>query len=330
MIILPKEKPVIQGLNTYYLNVRRLIEHCQGELGCGGVHFHSASGEGVIFFDKDDILNGLFQGKDGDLLKGKTAVEKLLATVDEFNFTVNVYTIEPEKAYFWANIPSAEVIYKDLSTEFTDLEGLIKKMASEKLTGYIEVSIKDGEESGLIFLIDGRIIGGSYSWAQGELNGSPESRNELVGKTKKLGGTFHVSRISALKTRPAPKSDAGPADTLGEEDVIVPLQELLELFERTVRAGRFHKGDFNTALKKKFMEKADTYSFLDPFAGDFEYANGTIRFSGKASGEELLRGVTGSVKELAEELGAWSRLSQEIGPWAEKYGSLLSRYGISF
>ncbi len=327
MIILPKEKPVIQGLNTYYLNVRRLIEHCQGELGCGGIHFHSVSGEGVIFFDKDDILNGLYQGKEGGLLKGQEAIEKMLSTVDEFNFTLNVYSIEPEKAYFWANIPSAEVVYKDLSTEFTDLEGLIKKMVSEKLTGYIEVSIKDGEESGLIFLIDGRIIGGSYSWAQGELNDSQESRNELVEKTKKLGGIFHVSRISASKTGSSPKT-AAVADVPGE-DVIVPLQELLQLFERTVRAGRFYKGDFSTALKKKFMQKADTYSFLDPFAGDFEYVNSTIRFNGEASPAELMLGVTDCVKELAQDLGAWSRFSQEITPWAEKYGGLLSRYSVS-
>lgn len=328
MIILPKEKPVIQGLNTYYLDVKRLIEHCQGELGCGGVHFHSVTGEGVIFFDKDDVLNGLYKGKDGDLLKGNEAVDKLLAIVDEFNFTLNVYSIEPEKAYFWANIPSAEVIHRDLSTEFTDLDGLIKKMASEKLTGYIEVSIKEGEENGLIFLIDGRIIGGSYSWAQGELNASQESRNELVEKTKKLGGVFHVSRISASKSKASPDTGAG-ADASGE-NVIAPLQELLELFERTVRAGRFYKGDFNTALKKKFVEKADTYSFLDPFAGDFEYVNNSIRYNGEASSAEIMRGVTESVKELAQELGAWSRFSQEIGPWAEKYAGLLSRHGVSF
>ncbi|MFO7784680.1 MAG: hypothetical protein ACQET7_13740 [Thermodesulfobacteriota bacterium] len=328
MIIVPKEKPVIQGLNTYYLNVGRLIEHCQGELGCGGIHFHSASGEGVIFFDKDDILNGLYQGKDGNLLKGNEAVEKLLATVDEFNFTVNVYSIEPEKAYFWANIPSAEAIHRDLSTEFTDLDGLIKKMASEKLTGYIEVSIKDGEENGLIFFIDGRIIGGSYSWTQGELNGSQESRNELVEKTKQLGGLFHVSRISASKAASSPKT-APDTDASGD-DVIAPLQELLELFERTVRAGRFYKGDFNTALKRKFVEKADAYSFLDPFAGDFEYADSTIRFRGEASPAELMSGVTESVKELARELGAWSRFSRDMGPWADKYRGLMSRYGISF
>lgn len=326
MIIIPKETPVIKGLNTYYLNVGRLIEHCQGEFGYGGIHFLSPSNEGIVFFDKDEVLSGLYKERDGDLIKGNEAVERLLASVDDLNFTLDVYSIEPEKAYFWANIPSAEIMYKDLSTEFTDLDGLIKKMESEKLTGYIDVSIKGGEESGLIFFIDGRIIGGSYSWGKGELNGTRESRNELLEKTKSLGGLFHVSRISTTKAESPPKASE---DRAPEEGVIIPLQELLALLENTIQAGRYHKGDFNTALKKKFVEMADTYSFLDPFADDFAYVDKKIRFEGGASTEELVRGITESVKELAQELGAWPRFSQEIGPWTDKYAGLLSRYDIS-
>ncbi len=327
MIILPKEKPVIEGLNSYYLNVHRLIEHYQGEVGSGGVYFHAPSAEGVVFFDKDELLSGFYQGKEGELFKGRPAVDKLLHAVDEFNFTLDVYAIELEKVYFWANIPSAEPIYKDLSTEFTDLDGLIKKMMSERLTGYIEVSINAGEESGLLFFINGQIIGGSYSWSQGELNGTPEARNELVEKTKQSGGSFHVSRISTAKDTAVPKPE--PREGGSVEEVIAPLQEFLEIFERTVRGGKFLKGDFNTALKKKFVEKAEVYAFLDPFACEFEYVDRNIRYSGEASAKEVARGVTESVKELAQELGAWSRFSGEIGPWTEKYSGMLSRYGLT-
>jgi hypothetical protein len=327
MIILPREKPVTEGLNSYYLNIQRLIEHYQGELGSGGIYFHSPSAEGVIYFDKDELLSGLYQGRAGELVKGRAAVDRLLAAVDEFNFVLNVYAIEPEQVYFWANIPSAETVYRDLSTEFTDLDGLIKKMMSESLTGYIEASIKEGEESGLIFFINGQIIGGSYSWKQGELNGTREARDELVQKTKESGGSFNVSRISTSKDKAAPQPL--PRREASEESVIGPLEEFLDLFERTMRTGRFLKGDFNTALKKKFVEKADSYAFLDPFAGEFEYVDGEIRFEGDAPPEEVLRGVTESVKELAQEVGAWPRFSEEIGPWTEKYAGMLSRHGLS-
>ena len=328
MIILPKEQPAIQGLNTYYLDVRKLLEHYQGELGSGGVYFRSPSEEGVIFFDKDEFLNAIYESRGEESIKGEEAIDKLLTSLEESNFVLDVYAIDPQKIYFWSNIPSAEPVFRDLSTEFTDLLGLIKKMMSEKLTGYIEVSIQDGEEGGLILFINGQVIGGSYSWGQGQLNGSEEARNLLIQKTKESGGTFNVSKISPEKVTAAPEPVSNePAGA--SEKVIPALQEFLEVFERIIRAGKFAKGDFSTLLKKKFVDKADTYLFLDPFAGEFSYDSGKIQYSGNAAPEELVRGVMESVKELAQELGAWPRFSEEIRPWSEKYASLLSRCGVS-
>jgi len=52
MLIIPKEKPDIGNLNSYYLDIRKLIEHCQGELGSGAICFKGPGEEGAIFFDK--------------------------------------------------------------------------------------------------------------------------------------------------------------------------------------------------------------------------------------------------------------------------------------
>ena len=56
MIVLPKERPILKNLNTYYLDLRKLFEHYQGEIGSGGVFFKASAAEGVIFFDKDESL----------------------------------------------------------------------------------------------------------------------------------------------------------------------------------------------------------------------------------------------------------------------------------
>ena len=63
MIIIPKEKPVIENLNSYYLDIKKLLEHCQGTTGSGGIHFVSPSSECVIFFDQDRIMNSTIQNK---------------------------------------------------------------------------------------------------------------------------------------------------------------------------------------------------------------------------------------------------------------------------
>ena len=57
-------------------------------------------------------------------------------------------------------------------------------MSSEKLTGYIDVTIGGGPEGGLIFIINGKIMGGSYSWNNWESAPSRKSQELLIGKTK--------------------------------------------------------------------------------------------------------------------------------------------------
>ena len=200
MVIIPREKPVLENMNIYYLNVQKLLEHYQGEIGSGGVYFKSHAAEGAIFFDKDDLLSGHFIDKKNEI-SGVQAIKSLLNAGDKHNFNVTIYKIAEDEVYFWASIPTAEKIYKDLSTEFTDLEGLVKKMSSEKLTGYIDASIGQGKEAGLIFIINGNIIGGSYSWSNGKPTPNKENQQLIIRKTKEKGGTFNVCRIRISKLK---------------------------------------------------------------------------------------------------------------------------------
>jgi hypothetical protein len=327
MIIIPKEQPVIKNLNSYYLHTRKFIEHFQGELGSGGIHFHAPAVEAVVYFDKDDLLNGTFRDKDGQI-KGKQAIERIIDTAATINFNIDVYAIELDKVYFWANIPDAEELYKDLSTEFTDLNGLIKKMQSEKLTGYIEVALSGGGDGGLIFFINGEIIGGSYSWVQGQVNGSRETLESLIEKTKASGGTFHVSRISLSKgDEPQTLSESSEISVSG--DVLAAVEELLTIFERIVRSNKKIKADFNTVLRKKCVDMADRYMCLDPFAAEFEYTNQKVKYAGTEGLDQLLEGVLNTVKEIADDLDIADEVRDELlTPWSEKYRLDLERLGI--
>jgi hypothetical protein len=327
MVIVPKEKAVIENLNSYYLDIKKLFEHYQGDLGSGAIHFKSPSSECAVFFDKDELLTGTFKDKRGEVV-GKQAIESLSEALVRENFAVNIYEIDPEKVYFWANIPNAERIYNNLSTEFTDLEGLIKKMSSEKLTGYIDVSINNGKEGGLIFFSNGEINGGSYSWGEGEVNHSKEAQQLLIEKTKKSGGTFDVSRISLPNGVMVSQSRGVGRERLS--DVLSTLEELLVIFERIVEDNKGIKADFNTLLKRKFVDKAEEFGFLDPFAAEFEYVDQKVQFNGNASNEELAKGVTESLKELAEELGILPQFRDESNNWSEAHARELERLGIRF
>jgi hypothetical protein len=327
MVIIPRDRPVLENLDIYYLNVKNLLEHYQGEIGTGIVYFNSHAAEGAIFFDKDNLLNGQYRDKQIDV-SGSDAIERLLNAGNQHNFKITIYEIPEDEIYYWASLPTAEKIYKDLSAEFTDLEALIKKMIAEKMTGYIDVSVGQGKESGLIFVVNGNITGGSYSWGNGTPSASKENQRLLVRKTKAQGGLFSVFRIPTFKLQTGKKADSGLVDDA--KAILDMLEALLIVFESIVLSTKKIRTDFNKLLKQKFVENADRYTFLDPFACELEYSGRQLSFSGDASNTELSMGIVDSVKEMARELGVLPRLVSELRPWFDKYERELSALGIEF
>jgi predicted HTH domain antitoxin len=201
-------------------------------------------------------------------------------------------------------------------------------MRSEKLTGYIDVSIDNGRENGLIFLINGKIMGGSYSWSNGSPSPSKKNQDLLIQKTKASGGVFNVCRIPLTNAN----TDRQPelTESKHSETAIELLEELLVIFEKVVRLKRKKRTDFQKLFKQKLVEHADQYAFLDPFAGEFEYANNKITFSGQASNQHLVDGVLVVVKEMAHELNLLSALIENLDSWSAKYSEDLAAYDISF
>ena len=327
MVIIPKESPVIENLNTYYLDVTKLIEHYQGEIGAGGIYFKSATAQGVIYFDPDDILNGYYGDKDGELF-GDDAVDLLMGTDHGYNFNIAIYYLTQEDVYFWSSLPTSERVYKDLSTEFTDLEGLIKKMSTEKLTGYIDVSIDNGRDQGLVFISNGEIIGGSFSWGKGDPSHTKEDIKLLIEKTKKSGGVFQVSKMPIAKEENSASGAPNSSELSG--GVLKMLEEFMSIFETLYVSLKSKDADFNSLLRKKFVDNADRFSFLDPFADEFEFVDRKISFTGNAGDEELAQGIIISVKEITEELDLENDFKVYLESWLKKYARKLDQLGIKF
>ena len=122
MIIIPREKPVVENLNSYYLNIEKFYEHYQGELGAGVVHFKSPIVEAVVFFDEQTLINGAYEDRK-ERLNGPAAIDRVNKTAMQNNFAVSVFRILPERLYFWAYLSNSKVLHSNLSSEFTDLEG---------------------------------------------------------------------------------------------------------------------------------------------------------------------------------------------------------------
>jgi|GEM_PF-220226 len=365
MIIIPKEKPAIENLNSYYLHIRKLIEHYQGELGAGVVFFKAPSMECALFFDEYQIANGVCEEKKVKTV-GREAVERIVKTASKNNFTVSVYGIRPDRLYFWANLSNSEVIHSDLSTEFTDLEGLIRKMEKEKLTGYIDVALSDASKGGLLFFFNGEVIGGvPAAVSQRDIDRSPVYKDNLVDQSREYGGKFSVSKISLdsgkgkkaagsadSKTREtndrsaAPKkkkikdvknvknvkedkkgNGGSPVDTA---NVLTMLESLLGTLEGLVKTDRKIRQDFETLLNRKFYDKVDKYDFLDPFAAEFRYSEGKISYAGEAGNEAVVSAISECVSELAEDLELSSPLRQALYSWRQEFADEIIEFELRF
>lgn len=325
MITIPKGKPVVENLNSYYLVINKMIEHFQGELGSGCVHFSSSSVEGVIFFDKDDLLNGVFKNASGETI-GDTAIIHIIKASAVQNFTINIYKIDSDKVYFWANIPYAKKIHSNLSTQFTDLEKLIKNMSSEKLTGFIDISIDNGKEGGFIFFSNGELVGEFYSGAGKNQNTSKNDLALLIEETNLKGGVFNVSGIPLKPGMTAIKEkESVSLASRGRFDM---LEELLAIFEKIVASQKKLRIDYNNMLKKKFLEKVTKYEFLDPFTADFKYVNRKIDYVGKSKTKDVMIGVVECVRELANDLNLSSILTSHLQSWFEKFDQEIKQFGI--
>jgi hypothetical protein len=253
----------------------------------------------------------------------------------------------PERVYYWANLSNAVPLHSDLSSEFTDLESLIKKLENEKVTGYIDVKLNQNAGGGLLFIYNGEVIGGASAQGAGELDRSVEYRDDLIMRCRQAGGVFNVKKIQLSKittlSKPLIQKPPIPAEKpvrsapikVKEEKpqqdlqrVMLMIEDLLALLERIVRSNKRIKVDFETLLNKQFVDNVDQYDFLDPFAAEFKYSNGKVSFTGKATQRELVASIVKCAKDMTSGLGMTAVFRKYLATWKKKYTDEIIDFNI--
>ena len=351
MIVVPTETPIIEELNSCYADVEKLFLYYQGIIDAGCAHFRLPSSEGVIFFDAFNLINGTFKEKNS-LLRGKAAIDLLFEEARSKNVMISIYEIPPEKIAFWANVANAEDLYKDLSTEFTDLEGLIRKMASDRLTGYIEVTF-NADDVAVLFFHNGQMIGSISAESKWQLVRTEKFQRDLVEKSRKFGAILNVRRILIEQMEREKANAPSPAQPQTKEKAPIappkpvpelPVQEkkprelniremlqyLMLIYDKFISGNKRIRTDFDTLLKRKFVEKVEKYDFLDPFTEEFKYANGKIEFSGRVDDARLATGLLECLQEIAVENDMQTWLDKSLWPLREKYTNEIAFLKIQF
>lgn len=320
MLYIPKEKPIFKHLNSYYLHIDRLIEHCQAELGTGGIQFKSALMEAIVYFEEDNIPNVILREK-GQSIGGIAARDRLIEALEIGNFTVSVYQIDPDIIFYWASL--SNTVDHDLEIEDTaELYRLVDKLSARKLTGYVRITLENQPEDSFVFLYNGRIVGISNAHDNQAQPRSNDDLSHLVSLSKQTAAAFTVKSVIL-----GASAEDQPADRLAR--ILDMIHDLMSIFNKLVKKDKQITIDFYTLLRKKLIEKADRYDFLDPFAGEFKFNPDSVEFSGNASPEQLIEGFLISVNELAEDLNMVEALSLNIEGWTQKYEAELKTMGLS-
>jgi hypothetical protein len=317
MIVVPREKPELAGLNSYYVRVERLIEHCGVEFEAGCLLFRAPNAEAAVYFDADAVLETCLCDSQGETY-GEAALKNLLHCAARNSYGIEAYRIEPEHAHLWAAAARAERLYRDLSAEFTDLRGLVRKMEAEHLTGFVEISFPGGAASAVLLLDRGRLVTGSYA-LEDPIAPQDDPVEALYRLSKERGGTIQVCRLAAPTPGRREAALRRPASASVRAPVLQVAQRVLRSFETLIGSEKSVATPFSTLLRGKFLSKAEKYEFLDPFAAEFRYEAGEVSFTGDADPRTLGTALGECVRELATELNLYAALRTRLQDenWAD-------------
>ena len=188
-MLIPREKPYLDGLNSYYLHLERFIEHLQGEIGSGGIHCQSPSLEMMVYFNEDEVISNLVQEK-GSAASFVPSYEIARGVYYSAAYGVKVYHIDAHAIFFWAQMPSFQRAKTSLKSTEIPLPDLIFRLRRKQFSGFLDVQLVKKNEGGTLFFNEGDRIGGSYSWGSGGMSTADEDYNALISRVQLNEGVF--------------------------------------------------------------------------------------------------------------------------------------------
>jgi hypothetical protein len=287
-MLLPREKPFLTGLNSYYLDIEKFIQHLQGEIGSGCLCCNSADQELLVYFDEYDIVRGVTQNN-GEHARVSDQLDHVLAPLQNRNFQVTIYYLDPDSIFFWGQMPAFKRALNTLASNKVSLPDLIFRLSQKEFSGFIEVDVDGKEDCAVLFFHEGKRRGGSYCWGTGGLSLSDSDYNTLLGMLQKGSGTYSLGYFTSDLFSPIMDValEAGAGVGAGEEretpdeipnkgdDNKPPLDQapselnralnaFIAVFAQTVTSKKT-KAEPLIDLKLKFIDFAEIYPHLDPY-----------------------------------------------------------------
>ncbi|MCI5132232.1 MAG: hypothetical protein D3904_12095 [Candidatus Electrothrix sp. EH2] len=318
-MLLPREKPFLTGLNSYYLDIEKFIQHLQGEIGSGGLYCKSPDLELLVYFDEYDIVRGVIQNS-GEHARVSNQLDHTLIFLQEKNFQVTVYYLDPGSIFFWGQLPAFRRGQNSFSSDKVSLPDLIYRLGRKNFSGFIEVDVQGRADCAVLFLHEGERRGGSYYWGTGGLSPSDADYNTLLGMLQKHSGIYRLGYFTDEPLSPAEEielqadrekeekqsdiEDEGEKDLSENEspsELNEALNEFLAVFIHTVKTKKGRTEPL-IDLKLKFIDFAEIYPQLDPYNQLCTVEqDGTVSIAQDVSEKEVAEGIVDCAWMVIEE-----------------------------
>lgn len=294
------------------MKVGALLADLQVREFTGYVHIGFRGYDAYVFLDSGAIIGAIEQIDTASRI-GSDAVDGLLVRSEQRDGTVSIFEHAEATIQALAGIIDGNPVYEGLSSDFTDLDKLIRKLARDKdTTWYIEVTAAEGLGDGVIYVQNGTPDGVYAPLDSPTLTGAAALKT-MLEVSEAFGAVFNVYSVTSEVTvapvvepaeeapklqivrteEPAPLPPA-EVDPISNGDDIALLVRLMSDVVATIEdavASRDGAGGFAIELRAGQLEVADRYPFLDPFAAEFEYHAGEIAFVGNVDPADFAAGL---------------------------------------
>lgn len=328
-MIFPRGTTLYENLNTSFAQLDALLAELQAMQFTGYAQLTGWEYDGVLLFDTGRIVNAWETAKEQQRT-GPNAAASIATKAKEKDNAINVYRLNPDVVQLLANLLSSEPVYKDLSNDLTPLDKLVAKLQSEKHTGSITAHWARGQDTATILLREGQVV--ECVWLTGgKLLSDTATLEQVIQAASQAAVLLTIHQADLARVYSA---DLDLAESFARPQTLAFWQTILNLVE-SVTDRLFKPGTFNLAFRRACVAHATLYPFLDPFAGEFEYRDGQVKFEGQATiarfNAGLRDGVTQTVRDLAAQSAnqiLLTQLREAASAVRAEYAAVLEQTGL--
>ena len=303
-MVYPKDEIVYKNLSTAFTDLPALLSTLKSEKFSGTLEIGFPKNKGTFFILSGEVINAqAWMGMDLKGTNGPDAIQALLALGNQKDGVLDLYRLPPQQIALLANSLQQEILFKGLSTDFARLDRLLMKLKEDKHDGFVEIVSRNQQVIGILFLEAGEPVEVLTNPSDSQTaTVDPQSISIFVEKIMKQGGILNVyktpTRMEEKKEEiQKGKEEPSPGAKDRVKELIPFFEEVLSKAEKLID-GVTQKGTFLTFLKRSLVERSSTFSFLDPFVGEFDYREGVIRLTGEVRERDFARGVVDCLRTL--------------------------------